>query len=269
MLWYNLRTFVICLFTGQFGRIWNEVHVRIYRAVWSVLWYVVKPSRPVNRETFERKTDFPVAFESPDHIAPKGTIDNNSTNRKFILAMDEKLHREFGAQTKLRILDLGCSGGQTVADFMSLGWGGVGVEGSDASLKQRRANWAHLANTNLFTSDITKPFQITQKGVPVRFHLITAWEVMEHIATPDLKAVFRNIVNHLEPGGYFMGSTSDASDIHEGLELHQTRWSNQEWRAYVAKEFPELEYSDVGLKTYQFVRYNFLRPSFLLYRKKA
>ncbi len=58
-------------------------------------------------------------------------------------------------------------------------------------------------------------------------------------------------------------------DIHEGLELHQTRWDNQQWRAYVAKEFPELEYSDVGLKIYQFVRYNFLRPSLFALQKKA
>jgi len=270
-MWYNLRITVQCLLTGQFRRVWNEVHVRIYRVVWSVIWQLTGSSRKglTNHETFERKTDFPVAYESPDHIAPKGTIANNSTNRKFILYMNAKLRREFGEQAKLRIMDVGCAGGQTVADFMSLGWGGVGIEGSDASLKQRRANWAHLANTNLFTSDITKPFQITQNGAPVRFHLITAWEVMEHIATPDLKAVFGNIVKHLEPGGYFIGSTSDASDINEGIQLHQTRWDNQQWRAYVAKEFPELEYTDVGLKIHQFVRYNFLRPSFLLYRKKV
>jgi len=57
--------------------------------------------------------------------------------------------------------------------------------------------------------------------------------------------------------------------MHEGLELHQTQWTNPEWRAYVAKTFPDLEYVDVGLQPYQFVRYNFLHPSFLLYRKKA
>jgi SAM-dependent methyltransferase len=269
-MFYNLRTLVVCLFTGQFRRIWNEVHVRIYRWAWEILWHFTVPSRnrQLNRETFERKTDFPVAFESPDHIAPKGTIDNNSTNKKFILYMDAKIRDEFGQNAKLRMMDLGCSGGQTVADFMTLGWGGVGIEGSDASLKQSRANWAHLANTNLFTADITKPFLITQDGVPVRFHLITAWEVMEHIAMSDLKTVFQNIVRHLEPGGYFIGSTSDASDINDGIELHQTRWENEQWRAYVAKECPELEYTDVGLKIYQFVRYNFLRPSFLLYRKK-
>jgi 2-polyprenyl-3-methyl-5-hydroxy-6-metoxy-1,4-benzoquinol methylase len=182
--------------------------------------------------------------------------------------MDAKLHREFGPQT-LRMLDLGCAGGQTVADFLTLQWQAVGLEGSDFSLKHRRANWAHLANRHLFTCDITRPYQLKLDGKPARFHLITAWEVMEHIATPDLISVFTRIRDHLEPGGYFIASTTETSDLHEGLELHQTRWNNQQWRAFVSQHFSELESVDVGLKIYQFVRYNFLHPSFLLYRRKA
>lgn len=271
-MWENIRKTIVFLLTGQFRRVWNEVHVRLYRAVWAGLWYFVMPFRRAGRQAdptpFARETKHPVAFESPDHIAPKGTAVNNSTNKKFVLYMDAKLRREFGDQAQLRMMDLGCAGGQTVADFMTLCWQGVGIEGSDFSLKHRRANWAQLANTHLFTGDITKAFQVTQTGQPAKFHLITAWEVMEHIAAPDLNQVFRNVVNHLEPGGYFIASTTETSDIHEGLELHQTRWSNEQWRTYVAEKFPELEYSDVGLKIYQFVRYNFLHPSFLLYRKK-
>ena len=154
-----------------------------------------------------------------------------------------------------------------VADFISLNWQGVGIEGSDFSLKHRRANWATLANKNLFTGDITKPFQVLRDGQEMKFHVITAWEVMEHISNQDLKPVFDNIVKHLEPGGYFIASTTETSDIHEGLELHQTQWTNEQWRQWVAKTYPELEYVDVGLKIYQYVRYNFLHPSFLLYRK--
>src|SRR5262249_2328504 len=152
---------------------------------------------------------------------------------------------------------------------MTLKWQGIGLEGSDFSLKHRRANWARLANTHLFTCDITKPFALQCDGQPARFHLITAWEVMEHIAPTDLDQVLANITAHLAPGGYFIASTTETSDIHQGLELHQTRWTNPEWRDYVARKFPDLEYTDVGLKIYQYVRYNFLHPSFLLYRKRA
>jgi 2-polyprenyl-3-methyl-5-hydroxy-6-metoxy-1,4-benzoquinol methylase len=271
-MWDNIKRAALFLMQGQFRRVWNEVHVRIYRGVWAVLWYFILPFRKAGRSAptskMTRETKHPVAFESPDHLAPKGTAVNNSTNKKFILYMDAKLHREFPG-TPLRMMDLGCSGGQTVADFLSLGWQAAGMEGSDLSLKYRRANWATLANTNLFTCDITKPFQVFEDAKPAKFHLITAWEVMEHLAAPDLKQTFANIVQHLEPGGYFIASTTETSDINEGLELHQTRWTNAEWRKYVAENFPELEYTDVGLKIYQFVRYNFLHPSFLLYRKKA
>ena len=267
----NILKAIRLLLTGQFRRVWNEVHVRMYRAIWAGLWYAIMPLRRAGRPrpsgAFSRQTKYPVAFASPDHIAPKGTAVNNSTNKKFILFMDDKLRREFGPQT-LRMMDLGCAGGQTVADFMTLGWQGVGLEGSDFSLKHRRANWARLADTHLFTCDITRPYQVKLDGQPVKFHLITAWEVMEHIATPDLPQVFGNIRDHLEPGGYFIASTTETSDLHEGLELHQTRWTNQEWRAVVAAHFPDLEFVDVGLKIYQFVRYNFLHPSFLLYRRQ-
>lgn len=268
----NILLAIKFLCQGQFRRVWNEVHVRIYRVVWEVLFVFILPFRRAGRTApggvVSRETDYPVAFKSPDHIAPKGTAVNNSTNKKFILHMDAKLHREFSGNTSFRMMDLGCSGGQSVADFMKLRWQGVGLEGSDFSLKHRRANWATLANTNLFTCDITKPYHVKIDGQPARFHLITAWEVMEHIAEPDLDQVFRNVVDHLEVGGYFIASTTETSDIHEGLELHQTRWPNAEWRAYVARKFPELEYVDVGLKIYQYIRYNFLHPSFLLYRKK-
>jgi 2-polyprenyl-3-methyl-5-hydroxy-6-metoxy-1,4-benzoquinol methylase len=268
----NILRAIKFLCQGQFRRVWNEVHVRIYRVVWEILWVFVLPGRrrgrPLPPSGLSRETQHPVAFESPDHIAPKGTSVNNSTNKKFVLHMDARLHREFGEQT-LRMMDLGCSGGQMVIDFTQLRWLGIGLEGSDFSLKHRRANWATYANTNLFTSDITKPFQVKLNGQPIKCHLITSWEVMEHIAEPDLEQVFRNIVNHLEPGGYYIASTTETSDIHEGLELHQTRWPNAQWQAYVAKKFPQLEPVEMDLKIYQYVRYNFLHPSFLLYRRKV
>ena len=270
----NVLRAIRFLLRGEFRRVWREVHVRIYRPVWEVLFVFLRPGRVAGRNEprgrFAIETNHRVAFESPDHIAPKGTAVNNSTNKKFVLHMDEYLRCELKAGSDtLNFMDLGCSGGQLVADFLKMKWRAIGLEGSDFSLKFRRANWATLANTNLFTCDITKPYQVTLDGKAAQFHLITAWEVMEHMATPDLDLVFAQIRKHLAPGGYFVASTTETSDIHEGLELHQTQWTNAQWREYVARTHPDLEYVDVGLQPYQFVRYNFLHPSFLLYRKKA
>jgi hypothetical protein len=83
-----------------------------------------------------------------------------------------------------------------------------------------------------------------------------------------LAGLFNNISSHLEEGGYFIASTSSLSDIHNGIELHQTRWTNQEWRSFVEQRHLDLEAADVGLKIYQYVRCTFLQPSFLIYRKK-
>jgi SAM-dependent methyltransferase len=268
----DLTKAVVLLFRGEWRRVYNEVHVRIYRWIYEVIFVFARPSRVRGRRTppegLSIETAYPVAFESPDHVAPKGTALNNSTNKKFVLRMDELLYPT-RADGPVHFLDLGCAGGQLVKDFLRLHWLAAGLEGSDFSLKKRRANWRTLANKNLFTGDITKPFQMTLKGAPVKFHLITAWEVLEHIATPDLEGLFNNISIHLEEGGYFIASTSSLSDIHNGIELHQTRWTNQEWRSFVEPRHLDLEPMDVGLKIYQYVRCTFLNPSFLIYRKKA
>jgi hypothetical protein len=99
IMWENISKTVRFLLTGQFQRVWNEVHVRLYRAAWAVLWYFLFPFRRAGRikpqGVFSCETRFPVAFKSPDHIAPKGTAVNNSTHKRFVLHMDEKLHREF------------------------------------------------------------------------------------------------------------------------------------------------------------------------------
>jgi 2-polyprenyl-3-methyl-5-hydroxy-6-metoxy-1,4-benzoquinol methylase len=164
-------------------------------------------------------------------------------------------------------LDLGCSGGQLVKDFTDLGWMAVGLEGSDFSLKHKRANWPALAGKNLFTCDITKPFKITTRQQPARFHLVTMWEVLEHIHPNDLPQLFDNITAHLERGGYFIASTTSAPDIHNGVDLHQTKWTNSEWKQWFEKHYPDLVPVELGLRSYQFVRHN-SEYSFLTVRRK-
>lgn len=257
---------------GQWRRVWNEVHVRIYKAWFEVIFFLTAWARkappPPVRGILQLETKHPVAYESPDHISPSGTKENNNTNKKFVLFMNRLIARQFPSETRY-FLDLGCSGGQVVKDFKDLNWIAVGLEGSDYSLKRRRANWAELANTNLFTCDITKPYRITEDNRPVRFQVITAWEVLEHIAGADMDALFRGIIGHLESGGYFIATTTGTPDVVNGVELHQTQMSNAEWREMISKRYPELEPVELGLKIYQQVRYNFLQPSFLAYRKRA
>ena len=50
-----------------------------------------------------------------------------------------------------QFLDLGCSGGQLVIDYIDRGHLGIGLEGSNYSVINKRANWPKYHNKNLFT----------------------------------------------------------------------------------------------------------------------
>lgn len=273
-LWQNFLLMLKLLLRGEFKRVFKALYARVFVRVQYVLFPLrvgaatqgVPPLPEDLRLSVETKN--PVAFESPDHLSPYGTALNNSTNRKFVLLLNEHLRKQFGP-IHLSYMDMGCSGGQVVADFRTLRWIAVGLEGSDYSLKHRRANWAELANKNLFTCDISKPFRVKRDGRDHQFHLITAWEVVEHLKEADLGQLFDNIRNHLAPGGLFIASTNSLSSVVDGLELHQTRMSNAEWKAWVAKRYSDLEEVDLGMPPHHYVRFDYGEPSYLLYRKKA
>lgn len=271
-LWKNFLLTLKLIARGEWGRVCKAIHARIYVRVQYVLFWFRAPglrakAAPAPDAPLSVATEHRVAFTSPDHIVPFGTKYNNSTNRKFVVLMNAYFRERFPSESPA-FMDLGCSGGQAVADFIHLRWVGVGLEGSDYSLKHKRANWKELSNTHLFTCDITKPFEVQQGGKPRRFHLITAWEVMEHIHPDDLPAIFGNIRKHLVEGGVFVASTNSHSSVVDGVELHQTRMTNAEWHTYITKHFPDLEKVDLGLKIHQYVRFDFGEPSFLVYRKR-
>ena len=62
------------------------------------------------------ETNYPVAIESPDHIAPVGTVNDNTTDIDYINAV-----KNYFDNKQIRVLDLGCAGGQLISDFISRG----------------------------------------------------------------------------------------------------------------------------------------------------
>jgi len=255
---------------GELDFLAGELWSRAYKVPWSVAFQkhlnrVGPKPHPLNGKV-SLETQHPVAYESPDHQAPWGTKYDNNTNRKFVLHMAGLISQAKPNENHAS-LDLGCSGGQLVKDFRDLGWLAVGLEGSDYSQKHQRANWPALGGRNLFTCDSSKPFRLLAEGKQIGFDLITAWEVVEHLRTEDLPTLFTNIDSHLKPGGYFVASTTSSPDVHEGVDLHQSKFSNKEWRERIAKMCPSWHFTDLGLKYYQYVRFNFYERSFLAYQK--
>lgn len=191
-------------------------------------------------------TEHPIAFDSPDHLMPWGTMMDNTTNAEFIDEMHEFMKMNYDADT-FNFLDLGCSGGQLVVDFYKRGNLAIGLEGSDYSVKHQRANWPEYHNNILFTCDVTKPYKLFKDNEQILFDIITAWEVVEHIAPNDLTAFFTHIGDNLKPGGIFLASVSTISDVINGFTLHQTVYSEGEWYT----KFPEL-LEGTGLVAYKY-----------------
>ncbi|OGK16421.1 hypothetical protein A2774_03115 [Candidatus Roizmanbacteria bacterium RIFCSPHIGHO2_01_FULL_39_12c] len=176
------------------------------------------------------KTKFPIAFNSPEHLTPFGTRFDQSANRRFNL----NLYRFFSQTHLLKVLDLGCAGGNFVKDIIDDGHFAIGLEGSDWSKKFKRAAWAQIPDF-LFTCDISKKFTVQMDGKPIKFDAVTAWEVMEHIKTEGLPALLKNVKNHLEPAGFFIASITSVPHIVDGINLHQTVKSKKWWLKFFNK----------------------------------
>ncbi len=171
------------------------------------------------------RTAHPLADWSPDHVHPKGTRTDSTTRPGF----NQRLYRVF---PHARLLDLGCAGGGLVQSVLDDGHLAVGIDGSDYSKARNRAAWAHIPG-NLFTADITEPFQLYDGG-PMSFDAITMWEVLEHIPEDRLGRLFANTARHLADGGMVICSVSRMDDCWEGYSYHVTVRGQPWWEAKLA-----------------------------------
>lgn len=173
---------------------------------------------------FTLTTSNPIATDSLDHIVPRGTRNDNTHCAEFVLACEA-----FFRKRPLRFLDLGCSGGGLVVDFLDRGHLALGLEGSDYSLQNNRAEWPRYPEA-LKTCDITKPFVVQEDGAPAQFEVISAWEVMEHIRERDLPQLLRNIESHLSDLGIFVCSVASGIDRTEAGDYHVTVKPEEWWK---------------------------------------
>lgn len=181
----------------------------------------------------ELKTDHPIASDADDHRFPRGTAQDNTRLPRFVAACERYFAQRGQPPRALTYLDLGCSGGGLVLDFLLRGHEGFGIEGSNYSQLGLRAEWRILRD-NLFTADITKRFTLSRGGAgdPIAFDVVSAWEVMEHIADRDLVQLFDNVQRHLKPGGLFVGSIAVVPDGDEktGAVYHHTVEPQDWWQ---------------------------------------
>jgi 2-polyprenyl-3-methyl-5-hydroxy-6-metoxy-1,4-benzoquinol methylase len=177
-------------------------------------------------------TNNPIAIDSPDHLYPWGTKNDNHTNNDFILEIENYFNNKI-----ISFIDIGCAGGQFAVDFHKRGHTSIGIEGSDYSVKNNRANWPEYHNKVLFTCDAAQPYTIIDdNGNQIKFDCVSSWEVIEHIPESQLNQFFTNIRNHMHDDSIFVGSISLVDDIHNGsgefdkeINLHQSVFSKSKW----------------------------------------
>src|SRR4051794_5777180 len=86
--------------TGKFQILVIDFSFRVYRAFYYFLFHCVLPFRKQKRirsGSVTVKTNFPIAYESPDHLVPWGTMNDNSSNKKFVLHMATLLDQQQGS----------------------------------------------------------------------------------------------------------------------------------------------------------------------------
>lgn len=202
---------------------------RLNNTLWKVAYFARWPAGC----GCELNTKDPVAYTSDDHLFPRGTILDNSVNPRF----NARLYAYLDYRPGLRFLDLGCAGGGLVRSFLADGHFALGLEGSDSSKRLRSGEWDTIPH-HLFTCDLTKEFTIVDGGCQVvQFDAITAWEVFEHIAEPDLEGLLARIHRHLRPGGSFVGSIDLLPDGNPltGAVYHKTLRPKDWWYAQFAR----------------------------------
>jgi len=171
------------------------------------------------------KCDRKIAYDSPDHLEPLGTLQDNSRNERFNIKFYNLIDKN---KNKNSILDLGCAGGGFVRSCINDGCIAIGIEGSDYSQKMKREEWAVIPEF-LLTCDIAERFELSSDKIKMKFNLITAWEVLEHIKEDKIINLIGNIKKHLTKEGLFIASISNSSSKSNGVELHQTQRTKEWW----------------------------------------
>jgi len=222
---FGLLSIVERLFSARRDN-FNQI---LQNSVWKQLYLIQYGKTPL----YTVETQYPVAVASDDHKWPKGTLHDNSRNKRFNL----RIYHYFKYKADLRVLDLGCSGGGVVRSFLEDGFEAVGLEGSDISKKLRSAEW-DTCPLHLFTADIARPFTVRRAdGAPYKAHCISAWEVLEHIPADGVVGLFTNVAAHLEKDGIFIASVASFPDENPltGAVYHITLEPREWWLEKAAR----------------------------------
>jgi SAM-dependent methyltransferase len=216
-----------------------------------------------SRSHYSLQTAHPVASNSLDHLYPVGATRDNTHYPPFA----KKMASWLSERTRGKLcMDIGCAGGGLVVDYLAAGLHAIGIEGTDKAREAGHGHWPILDGVHLFTADITKPFRLRTWQNKCHAVLITAFEVLEHIAEEDLPGFIANIKEHLS--GWFVCTINSDPWPHltesgKVVDHHVTQRSPDWWKAffegqgfvrdheleaYIGKDWPRIGHAHFAMK---------------------
>lgn len=205
-------------------------------------------------------TDHPVALDSDDHLHPDGVHLDNHCDSTFVSSVEN-----FFSNAKISILDLGCAGGAFVSHMINRGHEVVGLEGSDhclnldpkvitkiGSMPLGYNNWRLYGNKNLFTCDVSYDYQVQKHGKPMRFDLITCFDVMEHLYPERIDKFLEMVTRHLKPQGIFAANIAlfpliKNKILEPGIvDYHKAIFTEPEWLHMINPRLKQVAYPFTG-----------------------
>lgn len=176
---------------------------------------------------FSVQTDYPVAFDSLDCTSPKGAAVDAFRNIRW----NHLVAQHFGGR-QIFASDWGTSSGNVVLDWLRLGHRAIGLEGCPLPKETKREAWA-LIPDNLFTADISRPFQILWEGEPVRLQVMSSWDCFEHIPEERVPTLMDNIVKHMADDGLVLLNIPDVDAIEDWhVNLKPREWWDETFARY-------------------------------------
>jgi cyclopropane fatty-acyl-phospholipid synthase-like methyltransferase len=161
-------------------------------------------------------TDHLHPLYSKDYTEPKGGAHDNSNSEEFVNCFKQK---------SINYLDLGCAGAAIVESMFNQGHNSFGIDGSDSQKKEGLNSWGRIPE-RLFNADITESFHFVDEDTSerVKFDVISAWDVLEHLYEDRLPSFCDNLKNNLKPDGMFVCGVADFPDEGYHVTLHNKDW---------------------------------------------
>nr|SVE76431.1 EOG090X07I2 [Daphnia longispina] len=176
---------------------------------------------------------------------------NNWIKSRIIGNILDQIRKDNGSHCRLNVLDLGCGKG---GDLLKWERGNVHhvvcadiAETSIEQCKERYATLKHRSRNNVFSAEFIaadcskESIRERMADRELKLDLVSCQFAFHYSfeSLPQAEQMLANVSSNLQPGGYFIGTTTDANDIIRRLGRNEDPENRKFGNAIFSVEFPE------------------------------